>query len=199
MHSISKERLKYDDIYGNKRRYDNTGELYGTVGNGLDVLESVLTEPVGTLLEVGCGYARVSLEVLRNGLADSILAIDISEALVTMLQTSPTFPSDRIEFECAPAHDIPADDKSYDMTFMFDVLEHIPEALLRPTLDEICRVTNGPFVCSVAWHEDIKFGHELHVTRKPEAWWMSLFAEYGEVEKLCDKPSGFYARVNWRA
>ena len=83
--------------------------------------------------------------------------------------------------------DLPFDDKEFDLSTAFDVMEHIPEDEIDLVLAEMVRVSNR-FIFSIAYNEAefkckgriIKF----HVSVFPEEWWINKLNRYcGDVKK----------------
>jgi len=78
-------------------------------------------------------------------------------------------------------------DKSFRMGFCNDVLEHIPEKLIIPSLDEMTRVCSDYLflsVCPTLSNHLSQNGENLHLTVKPEIWWEQLFEKYGKVKRM---------------
>lgn len=78
-------------------------------------------------------------------------------------------------------------EKSFDIGFCNDAIEHVPEQLVRPSMDEMARICSSHLlvsVCPTASHHLSSEGENLHLTVRPESWWTELFKEYGNVQKL---------------
>jgi len=65
------------------------------------------------------------------------------------------------------------------------------------SLKEARRVSYSGMMCSVAWHSDVKWGNELHVTIKPKEWWMDLFNKHGRAVCVQEKEFGMFVTIWW--
>ncbi len=77
--------------------------------------------------------------------------------------------------------------KRFHIGFSNDVLEHLPEDLIHPSLSEMSRVTSKYLflsVCPKPSHHKSLGGEPLHLTVKPLAWWEEQLSVYGEVKEL---------------
>jgi len=75
----------------------------------------------------------------------------------------------------------------FNVGFCNDVIEHIPEELVLPSLNEMTRVCSDYLllsVCPTPSHHLSLDGENLHLTVKPELWWEDLLQRYGEVQKV---------------
>ena len=175
---MNPEHEKYDRIYGDDLRYDNTGELYGSICHAMKVINFIDGLSFDTILDIGCGRGQFEQELLKRG--KEVSACDISGVVIDKLRAQ--IPD--ANFDCASMDDLPYGDSAFDLVTSFEVLEHIPEDLLDESLSELARVSKGDVVTSVAWHEDLKWGMHLHVIVKPKEWWMEKLSEYFEVKQV---------------
>lgn len=90
----------------------------------------------------------------------------------------------------APAHQLPFNDKTFDLAIMWDVFEHIPEDLVDASIKEVVRVArNVSFSISLSPNPE----PGVHVTVKPASWWMTRvptgWCRVTDVELfVCDGP-----------
>jgi SAM-dependent methyltransferase len=96
----------------------------------LDDLSSVH----GSVLDVGCGGGSVAKAVKRERPDLEVFGCDLSESALKIAGASP----DGVDFRLATAERLPFDDGTFDLVWIFDVLEHVedPERVLR----EVARV-----------------------------------------------------------
>ncbi len=86
----------------------------------------------------------------------------------------------------APAWDLPFRDNFFDCVGAWDVLEHILEADIWPTLQEIQRVLMPGGLAylrpafSSAYHKSM-LDEQLHVTVKPQEWWHARMKRHFET------------------
>jgi hypothetical protein len=79
------------------------------------------------------------------------------------------------------------EDDQYNIGFCSDVIEHVPEDLVVPSLDEMTRVCLDYLllsVCPTPSHHLSLDGENLHLTVRPESWWEELFQKYGEFQRV---------------
>ncbi|MBI4020250.1 MAG: methyltransferase domain-containing protein [Candidatus Aenigmarchaeota archaeon] len=75
----------------------------------------------------------------------------------------------------------------FNAGFCNDVMEHIPEENVAPSLDEMARVCSEYLfisVCPTPSHHLSLEGENLHLTVRPVEWWEQAFSQYGDVERL---------------
>ena len=90
------------------------------------------------ILELGCGYAQKTRELATPGANRRITALEVDEiAHKNNLQIT-DLPN--VNFGLSGAQDIPLDDESVDVVFMFKSLHHVPTGLMEQSLREIRRV-----------------------------------------------------------
>ncbi|MBS3113718.1 class I SAM-dependent methyltransferase [Candidatus Woesearchaeota archaeon] len=78
-------------------------------------------------------------------------------------------------------------DGQFSIGFCNDVIEHVPEDLVAPSLEEMTRVCSRYLfisVCPTPSHHLSLNEENLHLTVKPVLWWEEQFKRYGEIERL---------------
>ena len=78
-------------------------------------------------------------------------------------------------------------DNYCNIGFCNDVIEHLPEELVVPSLGEIFRTCSDYLflsVCPNHSHHLSLDGENLHLTVKPKEWWEEQFSKLGKVEEL---------------
>lgn len=126
-----------------------------------------------TIIDFGCGTARVAKEFIAKGL--NVTLVDISpycldEEIRNLL---PLF-SNQIHFHQGCLWSLPKSIKSSYWMYCCDVLEHIPEEYIETCLDQIAKRTRFGGYFSICLKEDLagkKLGHPLHLTVKEKDWW----------------------------
>src|SRR6202795_2737511 len=88
----------------------------------------------GQVLDVGCGGGSVAKAVKRERPDLEVFGCDLSESALKTAGASP----DGVDFRLATAERLPFEDGTFDLVWIFDVLEHVedPERVLR----EVARV-----------------------------------------------------------
>ena len=78
-------------------------------------------------------------------------------------------------------------DKSFEFGFCNDVIEHLPQNAIIPTLNEMKRICSGKIylsVCPTPSHHLSDNGENLHLTVKPKEWWENEFKKIGQIEQI---------------
>ncbi len=133
VYSEDTSRDYYDEfakVY-DKRRGSNVPGGYHDL---LDELETGFVERFGKqkdLLEVGCGTGLIMERVRR--FARSVQGVDLSPGMLARAQER------GLQVQQASATELPFSDNSFDVTYSFKVLAHIPE--IDQALSEMARVT----------------------------------------------------------
>ena len=70
---------------------------------------------------------------------------------------------------------LPFDDSCSDYVTCFDVLEHLIEADLIPTIQEMYRVCSKAIIFSASERPSVYDGVELHISKRPKREWVKLF------------------------
>lgn len=103
-----------------------------------DIYNEVLELDNKQIIELGCGSAMITRDIACTGLNRNILAAEVDAAQHKKNSLISDLPN--VSFVLAGAQDIPAEDSSADVVFMFKSLHHVPQDLLNSALQEIHRV-----------------------------------------------------------
>ncbi len=172
------EQKIYEEMWANHPNYR-------VVSPGEEVshlfLQQAKPKPGSTILDIGCGTGRGSLNLalfggLRVHMLDFVPAhICLDEDIRPMLETqkqSLTFS------QCDITKDIPY---TAQYGFCTDVMEHIPTDKVGKTIDACLRAVQHMFFM-ICLEDDVcgeAIGHALHLTVKPYEWWLERFNERG--------------------
>lgn len=114
------------------------------VSNELDVLASMLPlqhlaqhKAAVRVVELGCGAARLSREMLELGMARDVLALDTDTA---QHAANLGKPQPNLTFGLAGAAAIPAAEATFDLALMLKSLHHVPMHQMGLALNEVARV-----------------------------------------------------------
>ena len=90
------------------------------------------------ILELGCGSAEITRNIASSGTGRTVTALEVDE----LAHEKNLLISDlsNVTFGLSGAQDIPLQDESVDVVFMFKSLHHVPQALMYPSMQEIRRV-----------------------------------------------------------
>ncbi len=90
------------------------------------------------ILELGCGSAAITRDIATAGADRKITALEVDEIAHEKNLQIEDLPN--VTFGLAGAEDIPLEDESVDVVFMFKSLHHVPVDLMDQSMREIRRV-----------------------------------------------------------
>ncbi len=90
------------------------------------------------ILELGCGAAIKTQNIATSGANRKLTALEVDEIAHQKNLQITDLPN--VTFVLAGAQDIPLDDDSVNVVFMFKSLHHVPPELMEPSMREIRRV-----------------------------------------------------------
>jgi ubiquinone/menaquinone biosynthesis C-methylase UbiE len=90
------------------------------------------------ILELGCGSAAITRDIATGGPERKITALEVDQIAHAKNLQITDLPN--VTFGLAGAEDIPLDDASVDVVFMFKSLHHVPVELMDKAMHEIHRV-----------------------------------------------------------
>ncbi|KAM3103645.1 class I SAM-dependent methyltransferase [Phormidesmis sp. 146-12] len=113
-----------------------------------------------TILEIGCGYGRASINLSKekNLTCDRYYGIDISESLLRRLlrfkEVYDFYPSAEFNIICDSAETLPLEDNSVDLILSNAVLMHIEKEKVKKLMLEVTRVLKpgGAFILNNSFH-----------------------------------------------
>ena len=186
-----KEAYKYDKIYSRKGVFSKAGfsstwdnandflknkwDQYGHSVEGIEYIKDVLHLNPRSIIDIGCGWNEFCQIMKKNGISTATgLDCSCPGADIT-----------------ASAHDIPIDDKSYDLLVSFDCMEHIPKEEIPLCFQEFSRVSNRIFIkiCLVDTPTRID-GEVLHSCVMPPEWWHNQAEAYFNITGILQKIGG---------
>lgn len=139
--------------------------------NELDLLEQHLPLAGATVLELGCGTARMTRLLVERFSIARLIATEVDQ-----IQHAKNVASEHpatIEFREGGAQAIDLPDNSVDVVFMFKSLHHVPRELMAQALREIARVLkpNGLAwisepVYAGAFNDIVRLFHDEKVVRE---------------------------------
>lgn len=108
----------------------------------IDRILNAIPDDVKTILDVGCGNG-----IITNALAEKykITGVDRSNAALESVQTDKLL---------ASSDNIPLEDRSYDMVFSSELLEHLDDKTLNGTIAEMDRLTTKYLFITVPFSEN---------------------------------------------
>lgn len=103
-----------------------------------EIYENKLSLDGKHILELGCGKAFISRAIASMGKDRTLVATEVDE--VQHNKNLEITDLNNVRFVLAGGEDIPEDDETFDVVFMFKSLHHVPLDLMDDTLSEIHRV-----------------------------------------------------------
>lgn len=173
------EKSKYDVIWREYPTYRDCspGEIFASF-----FLEGFRGEirPGQTIIDFGCGTARVAKNFIAKGL--NVTLVDISPyCLDEEIRTMLTLFSHQLRFQQGCLWKLSQEIKSAYWMYCCDVMEHIPESYIEDCLIHIARRTRRGGYFSICLKEDFagkQLGHPLHLTIKKKSWWEEKINKY---------------------
>ena len=103
-----------------------------------DIYNQLLSLDDKHILELGCGSADITRNIATAGKGREITALEVDEIAHQKNLQITDLPN--VSFGLSGAQDIPLDDESVDVVFMFKSLHHVPLELMDQSLFEVRRV-----------------------------------------------------------
>lgn len=112
-------------------------DLPPLVDDELEVLASLVPLAGRSIIELGCGAARLARSLLRQHPGCRVMGLEVDER---QFAKNLAEPQDGLRFVAAGAQAIPATDASFDLALMLKSLHHVPQPLMATALQEVARV-----------------------------------------------------------
>ncbi len=142
------------------------------------------------ILELGCGSADITRDIATSGINRRITALEVDEIAHQKNLQITDLPN--VTFGLSGAQDIPLDDESVDVVFMFKSLHHVPLDLMQTSMQEIRRVLKpgghayiSEPVFAGEFNEILRLFHDEQVVRE---------AAFNTVKKVVD--DGLFSLVD---
>ena len=103
-----------------------------------DIYNRLLSLDHKHLVELGCGAARITRDIAESGFGRKISAFEVDE--IAHQKNRQIDDLQNVTFGLAGAQDIPLQDESVDVVFMFKSLHHVPVELMSASMQEIRRI-----------------------------------------------------------
>ena len=169
MPNLDSERQKYEQIY-------SMGLWKDELEPGMQLIDFFLSYvgPFKSITDFGCGSGEAGL--VFHGLGYHVNLVDITD---NCLRKSVKMVLGQRFISC-PLHEVPASLPLSDWGYCTDVMEHIPEQLVRPSLQALWSKTHNMFfsISGRPDHDGVMIGETLHMTVKPIDYWLT------EINKL---------------
>ena len=103
-----------------------------------DIYNRLLALDNKHIVELDCGRAEKTRDIATSGVNRQVTAFEVDEIAHKINLGITDLPN--VKFCLSGAQNIPLDDESADVVFMFKSLHHVPLELMEPSLREISRV-----------------------------------------------------------
>lgn len=182
------EERRYDTLY--RRGYPESG----SVTRDAAYLRELIGGVPESVIDLGCGNGTAADKVG----SPQYVGVDISGYQVRKLKDDETRRRDSVRdgsrrrYFAGALHHLPYGASAFEAGLCVDVLEHLPESAIAPSLCEMVRVVRRVLVISVATRPastPSPDGGNLHRTVKDAGWWER--AIFGKVEDMAGSPVGW--------
>jgi len=136
-----------------------------------EIYESVLSLDNKHILELGCGKAYLTRRIATAGVGRAMVAMEVDKIQHEKNLEIDDLPN--VKFTLAGGEDIPEDDETFDVVFMFKSLHHVPLESMDDTLKEIHRVLKPGGIAYLSepvfdgdFNEIIRLFHDEEIVRK---------------------------------
>jgi ubiquinone/menaquinone biosynthesis C-methylase UbiE len=116
-----------------------SAEKIDTTCSESEVYHRLLSLDNKHILELGCGSAAITRDIATAGPGRKITALEVDEIAHEINLQIADLPN--VTFGLAGAQDIPLENESVDVVFMFKSLHHVPLDLMDRAMREISRVS----------------------------------------------------------
>ncbi len=136
-----------------------------------DIYNRLLSLDHKYILELGCGSAELTRHIATSGSGRKVTALEVDEIAHAKNLQITDLPN--VEFTLSGAQEIPLEDESVDVVFMFKSLHHVPLELMDAAMQEIYRVLKPGGLAYIsepvfagAFNEVLRLFHDEESVRK---------------------------------
>lgn len=171
------EKEKYMGIYSEVDPFgisyaQRHNEYYGGGFWGEGVVDFLKSRNILSLIDIGCGQGRFINSVYK-------FIPRTAGADIASIESNKVFKNPKTIYLNCEAKNILTEDKTYECLTSFDCLEHCLEEDIDKIIKEFDRVTTKMFIFSISYVDDDHNGVPLHMTVKPEDWWVEKLSILG--------------------
>lgn len=196
------EAKKYNILheYGYYGRHTNRRDWFNVESKDSFILKVLdIISKSNNVLDIGCGKGSFMHHFNKVLGVTNIDGIDISQ--VALDNADPN-----LRLTLGSCSDMPYEDNSYDVTYHFDGMEHIPLEIEESTISEQFRVSNKYIIHSICTspdehHDGIVNSSDLsdaHINLKTPDEWRKVFTKYCDLHnaKIIEFSTAFDEHVN---
>jgi len=173
-HELNKYLLTYD------KGTTSTPGVYGHNNWGENAYPHIEKIKPKSILDVGCGRGRFVNDMVNKFNIPLIYGADIAS-----VATGNHIENDKVNWLDCMAHSIPVPDNEVEYVVSFDCLEHCLEEDIDTIVNEFHRVASKGLILNISYkqaEERSAEGEVLHMTVKPESWWIEKFSQKFEYD-----------------
>ena len=145
------KNLDKENLY-NKEKYRIQEELL------LDYLKKI---KFSKILELGCGYGRITELIIKNFQVERYVAMDISSYLIEKAKSNPNIKT--VQFQVNDITNL-STIENFDLVISSEALMHVKPEKIKQVIDNIISISDK-HVINIDWFDDqvpkIKFGHNF--------------------------------------
>jgi SAM-dependent methyltransferase len=181
------ERRKYLELYVESEKYkkERDPKGYGRGNHGMPMINYLKNLKPNSIVDVGCGFGNFCH--MATDFIPEVFGVDIAS-----VKTNNVIENKKIKFIDSDALNLNLPDKSVDYVVSFDCLEHCLEEDIDLIIKNFARIAKKGFIFSIAYRqagERSNHGELLHMTVKPETWWLNIIEKYAV---LVHKEGSYY-------
>jgi ubiquinone/menaquinone biosynthesis C-methylase UbiE len=163
-----KSQSFYDKYWKLNKKNKNTWNY------GITIVDNLIKNyKFKTVLDAGCG----SGDVVRYLMSKGYDARGIELSTTVLKKYSKDLLDKKIVFQGSLTN-MPFKDKTFDVIFSSEVLEHIPEEEIQNVIEEFYRVSKKYLFLTISLRPSSNF-NKYHITLKERVWWENKFIEAG--------------------
>jgi SAM-dependent methyltransferase len=166
------EDNKYSSLYVEGYEHGPVDRLLAWVKN-----QHTCFDGTASVIDLGCGRALAACRFPWR----RYVGIDISSLVID--EDIATAPGHH-RFIHGSIHDLRGFKcREFDVALSIDVLEHLPESLIDPTISEMVRVSRRSHISISTRESSVKApdGSGLHLTVKPVGWWLEMINQHTRI------------------
>ena len=135
---------KLNDVFKSEEIWDNY-DSGNTIIKKAEELKSLIPDDVDSILDVGCGNGVITNYF--NKYYKKVVGVDVSEAALKQVEGESQ--------QCSSA-ELSFKDNSFDMIFSSEMLEHLPDDILKKTIDHIKRISKKYILITIPYKEKLR-------------------------------------------
>lgn len=128
------------------RKYDRITDIHDS--EKISLLLKTIPYDVNTIIDIGCGNGLITNELSRDY---QVLGVDINASKLAFVKAS------KLQASC---DQVPVDDRSFDLVFSSEMIEHLDNELMKRTFREFDRISRKYILITVPNEEPL---HKLLV------------------------------------